>query len=464
MPKLLKIDAGGPRLTMLPMNEQHWPAIDKSKPPYTALNHSGAVPMRCGDWLDAKAMPPCVIYGRKVDENCRTLPGQAPLPDVLVARGGSLQYKTLVVSDRFKELLERMDPVAAQFFEVGFIHFAQGPVTDYEGRWWLLNFLKFHDSIDEAKSNRHWLEGYARGTEQSDPVLVAAPGIPDENAFWCGMDARRFKREECPEAGVIYREPPLDLNRGVDTYCSDAFYEAARAEGLDFCDGAWSLEAPSAPAALGSPDNLSHTLRYTGALAYQLAPMFSSVLKGTRPDTLRAHERLRTAISELQTDEPEGGPPEFSYRSEEHGYHQAPPAIFWGGGGTGICVSEEARSEIERLEPGVHRFVPFELIDIGPATLGRHRYYVFCCGQNINAVIGAASPDVHTDHGDRIVLDALVVAGRHFWQSETRPLQQEYLITSSEAFRALRRRETEGIGFQRTMKIARMEHVSNGRK
>ncbi|MEL7205451.1 MAG: DUF1629 domain-containing protein [Pseudomonadota bacterium] len=460
MPKLLKIDAGRLRLTMLPMNEQHWPAIDKSKPPYTALNRSGGVAMRCGDWLDAKVMPPYVIYGRKVDDDCRTLPGQAPLPDVLVADGSSRPpYKTLVVSDRFKHLLERMDPYGAQYFEVGFIHYFKGRVTDYDGRWWLLNFLRFHDSIDEAKSNRHWLEGYARGTEKSDPVLVAAPGIPDENVFWCGADVRHFKREERPEAGVIYREPPLDMNRGVDTYCSDAFYEAACADGLDFCDGAWSLEAPTAPAALGSPAVIADQLQDCGEPAYQLA-LHSSYLFAVEPDrTRQAKMRLLEAERALRRGESIGDfePPEVSHRPATSADSAPFPDIFSAGSDTGICISAAIRDVIERLELGVHHYLPFDLLEFYEGQETRRRFYLFRCGNAVNTVIGAASPDLHEHNGDRIVLDASVVGNRHLWKSDTRPLPGEELLVSATAFRSFVQIEPKGIGFQRRLRLAKVQ-------
>ncbi|MEO1406941.1 MAG: DUF1629 domain-containing protein, partial [Pseudomonadota bacterium] len=431
MPKLLKIDTGGPRLTMLPMTEQHWPAIDTSKPPYTALNRSGGVPMRCGDWLDARAMPPCVIYGRKVDDDCRTLPGQAPLPDVLVTEGGSSpRYKTLVVSGRFKHLLERMDPYGAQYFEVFFIQYSKGRVTNYEGRWWLLNFLRFHDSIDEAKSNRHWLEGYARGTEKSDAVLVAAPGIPNENVFWCGADVRRFKREERPEAGVIYREPPLNMNRGVDTYCSDAFYEAACAEGLDFCDGAWSLEAPTAPAALGSPAVIGDQLHDCGEPAYQLAPQSSDIFVVDSDRARQAKMRLLEAAGALRRGETIGDfePPEVSHRPATSTDSAPLPDIFSAGSDMGICISAAIRDVIERLEPGVHQYLPFDILEFNVGQETKRRFYLFRCGNDVSTVIGSASPDFREHDGDRIVLDELFVGNRNLWKLETRPLLGENLM------------------------------------
>lgn len=462
MAKLLNLIENGSRWIFLPMNEEHWPAMDLSKPPYSPPSRwTCAVAMRSGEWVDPKLMPPRVQYPRKIDQEGKTIEGQCPLLDVMVARNNSAH--TLVVSDRFKRLLERFDPLAAQFFEVGFQSYTSVPVVDCISPWWIMNFLKFHDSIDEARSNRHWIGDPAPpGSAGREPVLVAAPDIPEENAFWCGMEVAVGKQFENPALGVIYRAPPLNLGRARDTYCSDAFYDAAMAEGLDICDSAWTLEPPGTPAAFGSPADISSRLRDLGESAYQLS--IPSVIyfgeSEVDPDDVAATKRLYRAARLVERGETleDWHPPTLSMNQRTVEYQHGVPSIFQRGM-YGLFLSEAIRDAVEAMEPGVHRYVPLDVVDHGGPKPVRHRYFNFICGNVVDSVIRAASPDAMKEQGEQVVLDASIVANLHVWTSKKFRLNYgaETLVVSADAFRNFAKADPHYTSFKRRLRVAEIE-------
>ncbi|MEM7505273.1 MAG: DUF1629 domain-containing protein [Pseudomonadota bacterium] len=266
MPKLLILDETHEDTVMYPTK---FDGVElEPENPFRRLQMRHNIPVRRGERLDPELVVPFVLHRRKMTEDGQ-LQSPKPFRYVMVVQ----RYWGIVVSERFRDLLIRFDPDAVEFFEVE-LRSAKDQIPA-PGRWFILNFLKLHDTIDEAKSNRAWLLEDKRGLVprpgRADPVLIANPDIPSNLAFWCGAPLWSSGRLGSRRKGGVVRPAPLDCNSSTDTYCSDAFYQAATDAGMVICDRALEvLESPAAaplPPAYASPADIMDRLEETGRYA-----------------------------------------------------------------------------------------------------------------------------------------------------------------------------------------------------
>ena len=105
------------------------------------------------DWTDPKIVPDQSQWPLFFEQ--RT--GPAKLPDFMGRGGGSAYW----VSRRFKELVERMDPVSHVYVPLK-LKLTDGRMS--EGEYFLFKFSEFLDSIDAARSEVHPIYGPEKKT------------------------------------------------------------------------------------------------------------------------------------------------------------------------------------------------------------------------------------------------------------------------------------------------------------
>jgi len=141
------------------------------------------------------------------------------------------------------------------------------------------------------------------------------------------------------------------------------------------------------------------------------------------------------------------------------------PAIF--GENLGVwTISEDVKTAIEELEPGVHKFIPVNLA-VRNKNKKYGKYYLFWVGQIIDSVVinetqfrdgfgreGYAKSPVITVLTGSIVLDPQKIASHHFWRNRFiknvsgREVFYDDYFCSEELKRSLERMRAEGWRFK----------------
>ena len=284
-------------------------------------------------------------------------------PDGLPRPNDFMQSRSgVVVSARFREMVEGFDPGACLFIPIS-AHYDVDDPAPMEGKWYYAIFLKSCSPILEHRSTFYWFVapvGLRTIPEKvQDAELYCHRKAVQGLTFWCGLQ----------EEGTL----PTNVASCFLVYVSDAFYEAAIAAGITGLDHAVRIEeladddahttAPRAPChAQEHYEQTGQNFYRIGEDHFELKDRFDE-----KDEPITWVDACYNQILELERDGPDDKGwvdllPEGPLTIEaSRNYHFEPMVRPQYSIGPFQLIRKALRDEIERLQPGRQAFVPIDV-------------------------------------------------------------------------------------------------------